>query len=115
MQLLLPPEYCETFEPMCMSAPRTPFSDVKKIVESEIGRPMSEIFDYFEEEPLASASLAQVHRAKLKGSDEIVAVKVQHMWIREQVPGDLRLIQFATDVACSIFPDFKYGWLPHEF
>jgi aarF domain-containing kinase len=31
------------------------------------------------------------------------------------VPGDLKLIQLATDMAGVIFPDFKYGWLPHEF
>lgn len=37
----------------------------------------------FEETPLASASLAQVHRAKLKTTGEEVAVKVQHKWIRE--------------------------------
>jgi predicted unusual protein kinase regulating ubiquinone biosynthesis (AarF/ABC1/UbiB family) len=44
-----------------------------------------------------------------------VAVKVQHQWIKEQVPGDLQLIQVATDIAGCIFPDFRYGWLPHEF
>lgn len=44
-----------------------------------------------------------------------MAVKVQHQWIKEQVTGDLNLIQLATDVAGWIFPDFRYGWLPHEF
>ena len=56
-----------------------------------------------------------MHRARLKSTGEIVAVKVQHKWIKEQVPGDLRLIQFASDCAMKIFPDFKYGWLPEEF
>lgn len=46
----------------------------------------------FEQVPLASASLAQVHKAKLRSTGEIVAVKVQHKWIKEQVPGDLNLI-----------------------
>ena len=44
-----------------------------------------------------------------------MVVKVQHKWIKEQVPGDLRIIQIACDVACSIFPDFKYAWLAEEF
>jgi len=38
-----------------------------------------------------------------------VAVKVQHEWIKEQVPGDLRLIEFAVNAGMLVFPDFKYG------
>jgi len=33
----------------------------------------------------------------------------------EQVPGDLRLVEFISDAAMAIFPDYKYGWLPEEF
>lgn len=98
-----------------MQAPRTDFADVKKIVEFELGKKLEDVYSEFEEKPLASASLGQVHKAKLKSTGEVVAVKVQHKWIKEQVPGDLRLIQFASDCAMTIFPDFKYGWLPEEF
>ena len=67
---------------------------MRNIVEKEFGKPLEEIYDYFEEKPLASASLAQVHKAHLRGAPagEFVAVKVQHQWIKEQVPGDLQLI-----------------------
>lgn len=70
MNMLLPEEYCSTFEPMCMQAPRTKFEDVKKIVEEELGKPLTEVFECknindincplldFEESPIASASLA---------------------------------------------------------
>jgi predicted unusual protein kinase regulating ubiquinone biosynthesis (AarF/ABC1/UbiB family) len=53
---------------------------VRKIVEKEFGKPLEEVYDYFEEKPLASASLAQVHKAHIKGAPpgEFVAVKVQH-------------------------------------
>jgi len=51
----------------------------------------------------------------MKGSGEFVAVKVQHRWIKEQVPGDLGLINIANEVAKIIFPDFKYSWLAEEF
>lgn len=44
MQLLLPPEYCEAFEPMCMNAPRTKFSDVRKIVEGDLGKKLEEVY-----------------------------------------------------------------------
>ena len=112
---LLPKQYIVTFEPMLQQAPKTKYEDVKTIVEAELGKPLEEIYSEFDKEPIASASLGQVHRAKLRSTGEQVAVKVQHMWIKEQVPGDLRLIQFASDCAMTIFPDFKYGWLPEEF
>ena len=92
LQSLVPDEYCEVFEPMCMKAPTTPFTDVKKILELELGKPMSEVFSEFEQKPLASASLGQVHRAKLRSNGHNVVVKVQHRFIKEQVPGDLGMV-----------------------
>jgi aarF domain-containing kinase len=111
----MPQEYIEAFEPMCMKAPTTPFEDVRSIIELETGKKLEETYSEFSERPIASASLAQVHKARLRSTGEIVAVKVQHKWIKEQVPGDLRMIEFATDVARKIFPDFKYSWLAEEF
>ena len=68
---------------MCMKAPTTKYADVKVIVEDELGQPISAVFSEFDEKPLASASLGQVHRAKLRKTGEIVVVKVQHKWIKE--------------------------------
>ncbi len=87
---MVPDEYLEVFEPMCMKAPTTKFDDVKHIVESELGMKLEDVFEEFEPTPFASASLGQVHKAKLNG--ETVVVKVQHKWIKEQVPGDLKMI-----------------------
>merc|ERR1719353_1852135 len=47
------------------------------MVEQELGRPLTEVFDEFAEEPVAAASLAQVYRARLRSTGEVVAVKVQ--------------------------------------
>jgi aarF domain-containing kinase len=76
LQSLVPDEYLEVFEPMCMQAPTTLWPEVKKTLESELGRPVHEVFEMFEERPFASASLGQVHRAKLMGTGELVVVKV---------------------------------------
>lgn len=76
LQSLVPDEYLEVFEPMCMKAPTTPFPDVKAIVELELDRPLSDVFSEFSEKPLASASLGQVHKAKLASTGETVVVKV---------------------------------------
>jgi len=37
------------------------------------------------------------------------------MWIKEQCAGDIRLINFASNCAMAVFPDYKYGWLAEEF
>lgn len=58
---------------------------------------------------MASASLAQVHKAKLKG--ENVAVKVQHRGLHEQSMGDIRLVKICLEIVEWLFPGFKYKWL----
>ncbi|MFO0552677.1 MAG: AarF/ABC1/UbiB kinase family protein [Polyangiaceae bacterium] len=69
-------------------AMRSSFADVKKTVERELGAPLGELFTDFDEAPLASASIGQVHRARL-GDGRDVAVKVQHAGIERAVESDL--------------------------
>ena len=45
LHMLLPQEYLDTFEPMCMQAPRTPYPEVRKVIEKEFGKPLEEIYD----------------------------------------------------------------------
>lgn len=76
-------------------APQVPYSTVERVFMSEFGRPPAGpngIFEIFEEQAAASASIAQVHRAKLKtddGSEKWVAVKVQKPDVGKQVNWDL--------------------------
>ncbi|WP_158005537.1 AarF/ABC1/UbiB kinase family protein [Methanosphaera sp. WGK6] len=77
------------------SAPITPFVDVKKIIESEFSKSIDEIFDDFSEEPIASASIGQVHKAYLGGV--CVAVKVQHPGIRDTVDSDINLMKIIAN------------------
>eukprot|EP00760_Papus_ankaliazontas_P032378 PhM_4_TR577/c0_g1_i1/m.78779/K08869/ADCK, ABC1; aarF domain-containing kinase len=87
-----PPEWTDTLRVLLDRATLTPFSRIKHVLESELGRPISEVFDEFDETPIASASIAQVYRARLKSEDggEWVAVKVQKPSIAVQMPWDLR-------------------------
>src|SRR6185437_13146144 len=75
-QGLFPERYCLEFR-KCLDRVRPfGFDDVQLILKSELGKDPSEVFDSIDPKPLASASIAQVHAAKLKGGQEVV-IKVQ--------------------------------------
>lgn len=81
---------------------------MKRTFESETGRKLEEVFSEFEEAPIASASMAQVHRARLRSTGELVAVKVQHDELKYQMPGDLRMITMAHEIHAWLFPQVDY-------
>ncbi|KAJ6375420.1 hypothetical protein OIU77_000410 [Salix suchowensis] len=90
-------------------APPTPFDAVKLVLEKELGRSMEDIFERFDVEPLGSASIAQVHRARLKGDKSDVVVKVQHPGVQALMMTDIHNLQaFAlymqkTDIKFDLF------------
>lgn len=78
---------------------------VRQIIVQELGRPAEEVFDEFHDEPLASASIGQVHRARLKTGENVV-VKVQHPAIEEKLIVDLEILNGLAFLAERI-PDFQ--------
>jgi len=72
-----------------------PFERIRARVELELGAPLETLFSEFDPVPLGTASLAQAHRARLPGGEE-VAVKVQHPGLEEALPGDLALLRRLT-------------------
>ena len=85
---VLPPEYIEVLSKLQDRVPPRPFSEIRAVVEREFGMPLDQAFSEFAEESVASASLAQVHRAKLHDGRD-VAVKVQYPEIHDLVKSDL--------------------------
>ena len=85
---LLPPAYLEALARLQDNVDPFPFADVERIVQEELGVRLSKAFEAFNPEPIAAASLGQVHRAVIRGGRE-VAVKVQRPDVRERVLKDL--------------------------
>jgi len=85
---LLPSSYVEALARLQDDVEPFPFSDVERIVQEELGVRMSKGFGRFDAEPIAAASLGQVHRATLRDGRE-VAVKVQRPDARAQITDDL--------------------------
>jgi ubiquinone biosynthesis protein len=89
---LLPAEQIESLSRLQDDVAPVPFDEIRDVVETELGARISNVYGSFEEEPLASASLGQVHRATLRDGREL-AVKVQRPGIREIVVRDLEVLE----------------------
>ncbi|WP_300437934.1 AarF/UbiB family protein [Christiangramia sp.] len=95
---LLPEEYLSALAKLQDNVSPVPFEEVKKIIETELGTKISKAFNVFDEKPLASASIGQVHRAELH-SGRPVAVKVQRPGISKQFMDDLDTLDELTAMA----------------
>jgi ubiquinone biosynthesis protein len=94
---LIPAEFVDEFEKLQDHVAPFEFGEVRRIVEEELGRPIESVFQSFLEEPLAAASIGQVHRAKLKEGADVV-VKVQRPGIRQIIEVDLEIMLHLASV-----------------
>jgi len=110
---ILPQEYTDTLSTLLANTPRTSYSAVRRIIKEDLGAYPEELFSSFSQEPMASASLAQVHVAVTKEGKK-VAVKVQHEGLREGSSGDMFAITVLVDLVSRLFEGFSYTWLSRE-
>ncbi|GAB2947453.1 AarF/UbiB family protein [Hymenobacter coalescens] len=89
---LLPQELVDEFAKLQSSVPPFATAEAKRIIEAELGRPLGEVFTDFEDVPLGSASIGQVHKARLLDGTEVV-VKVQRPDARDKITTDLSLLR----------------------
>ncbi len=102
-------EHAVELQRLQSQVPADDYELVQKIVECELGKPVGEIFARFEEKPIASASIGQVHEAVLMDGTEVV-VKVQHADIRGTVSEDLEVLEGLAVLAERI-PELA-AWQP---
>lgn len=114
---IIGPEYALELSKLQDHMKPFPVDKAKAVVKQELGRPADKIFRSFEDEPLASASIAQVHRATLKDGRKVV-VKIQRPGIEEVIKEDLRIMHYLAHMAEKYVPDsHKYDpeYLVDEF
>uniref|UniRef100_A0A023F2D9 Protein kinase domain-containing protein n=2 Tax=Triatoma infestans TaxID=30076 RepID=A0A023F2D9_TRIIF len=113
LDYLLPHEYIETMRVLHSQAPSSSLNDVYFVIKEELKQDPSELFTEFSPEPIGTASLAQVHKAKLKDGS-VVAVKVQHPSVKGNSMVDMATMEVLVMIASKIFPEFKIKWLVDE-
>jgi len=95
---VVPPDILAELRGLQDDARPEPFSAVRQVIEEELGLTVEQIFDEFDEEPIAAASIGQVHRARLPGGQEVV-VKVQRQDAERQINADIQLLYQVARVA----------------
>ncbi|KAG4392819.1 hypothetical protein GLYMA_04G220200v4 [Glycine max] len=99
---ILPQEYVDQLSELQDQVPPFPSETSVAIVEEELGAPLGDIFDQFDYEPIAAASLGQVHRATLKGQE--VVVKVQRPGLKDLFDIDLKNLRVIAEYLQKIDP-----------
>jgi ubiquinone biosynthesis protein len=100
---IFPEELVGEFKSLLDQVKPEPFSVVRKTVEAELKRPLEDIFSEFDSRPLAAASIAQVHVAKLRSGEEVV-VKVQRPNVAELVRRDLAAMSWIAPALVGRIP-----------
>lgn len=99
----------------CQDAlPPRPFKKIKKIIESEFGNSIDSIFESIDPIPLATASIAQVHKGKLLDGREVV-IKVQHEGVSDLLLQDLKNLETIGETIRYLDPDFDFSPVVREW
>ncbi|XP_050250972.1 uncharacterized aarF domain-containing protein kinase At5g05200, chloroplastic isoform X1 [Quercus robur] len=104
---LFPPEYVQEFQSCFDRTPAVPFEDIQKILREELGRPIDSVYEYVDPTPLASASIAQVHGARLRGSQDDVVIKVLKPGIEDVLVADLNFVYIVARILEFLNPELS--------
>ena len=100
---LFPDELVREFKLLRDQVPPEPFEDVRAVVETELGGRLDELFEEFDETPIAAASIAQVHAARLRTGEEVV-VKIQRPRVAELFRADIAALTWLAPFLVGRIP-----------
>lgn len=104
---VFPREYVDEFQKCLDATEPTDFETVKRTIERDLGRSIDDVFATIDREPLASASVAQVHRATLLGSNKEVVVKVLKPNVEDTLKADLSFVLIVSKVLQFLNPELS--------
>ncbi|MEP6660152.1 MAG: AarF/UbiB family protein [Acidimicrobiales bacterium] len=102
-QGVFPEELVSQFKLLRDRVPAETFEVVREVVEADLGRTLEDVFDWFDRQPLAAASIAQVHAARLRTGEPVV-VKVQRPTVQTLVRRDLRAMSWLAPFLVGRIP-----------
>lgn len=103
---LFSPQYIAEFEKLQDQVPPMPFEELLPQLEEDLGGSIDEFFSHVERQPLAAASIAQVHKAVLKDGTPVI-LKIRRPGLRKIIEADLRLLLRIVDIAESESPEIR--------
>lgn len=103
---MFPPEWIAEFEKLQSAAPAVSFDVLLPEMQSALGCDPGEVFDELDPVPIGSASIAQVHRARLKSGEEVV-LKIRRPGIIPKIEADLRVLRHVAQLAEFEFPELR--------
>ncbi|KAG1338162.1 putative aarF domain-containing protein kinase, chloroplastic [Cocos nucifera] len=104
---LFPADYVQEFQNCFDRAPPVPFNEIEAILREELQRPLDSVYEYIDPVPIASASIAQVHGARLKSSQQEVVIKVLKPGIEDILVADLNFVYVVARILEFVNPELQ--------
>lgn len=95
---IMPLDLCKELSKLHSTAKQIEFDKIEKVLNKELGRSYQEVFDELDKEPIGSGCIAQVYKARIKGTNEWVALKIKRPEVDDSFSCDLKLLNFFAKI-----------------